>query len=67
MVINGIPKTEKVWEEIITQDGSVYYITSKENDRSYYSLYKIDNNNAVKLGKAKSPTDLENKYINKEK
>lgn len=65
MAINGISKTEKIWKEIITYNGIVYYITSKENNRSYYFLYKINNNNAIKLGKAKSPSDLEDKYINK--
>ena len=66
MAVNGIPKTERIWVCRITGDGSVYYITSKDNDRSYYFLYKMENDKAVKLGKAKSPLDLENKHIDKE-
>lgn len=40
MAVNGIPKTERIWVQRTTGDGSVYYITSKENDRSYYFLHK---------------------------
>lgn len=63
MAVSGIPKTERIWVQRTTGDGSVYYITSKENDRSYYFLYKMDGDKAVKLGKAKSPLDMESKYI----
>lgn len=66
MVI-GIPKTERIWVQRTTEDGTVYYITSKENDRTYYFLYKMENGKAVKLGKAKSPLDLESKFIDKNK
>lgn len=66
MAINGIPKTEIIWVQHTTGDGSIYYITSKENDRNYYFLYKMENGKAVKLGRALSPLDLENKYIGKE-
>lgn len=66
MTVNGIPRTERIWVQYTVSNGNVYYITSKENDRSYYFLYKMENNKAVKLGKAKSPLDLESKYIDKE-
>lgn len=66
MAINGIPKTERIWVQHTTGDGRVYYITSKESDRNYYYLYRMENEKAVKLGKALSPLDLENKYIDKE-
>lgn len=38
MAVSGIPKTERIWVQRTTGDDSVYYITSKENDRSYYFL-----------------------------
>lgn len=66
MSVNGIPKSERIWVKRITGNGKVYYITSKDNDRSYYFLYKMENGRAEKLGKSKSPLDLENKYIDKE-
>ena len=62
MAVNGIPKTERIWVKRITEKGETYYITSKDT-RDYYFLYKIDGEKAVKLGKAKSPLELEQKYI----
>lgn len=62
MAVNGIPKTERIWVRRITEKGETYYITSKDT-RDYYFLYKMDGDKAVKLGKAKSPLELEQKYI----
>lgn len=62
MTVNGIPKTEQIWVKQITEKGETYYITSKDT-RDYYFLYKMDGDKAVKLGKAKSPIELEQKYI----
>lgn len=61
-MVNGIPKTERIWVKRITEKGETYYITSKDT-RDYYFLYKMENDKAVKLGKAKSPLELEQKYI----
>ena len=41
-MINGIPKNEIIWVRRLTENGEVYYITSKES-RDYYYLYKINN------------------------
>lgn len=62
MAVNGIPKTERIWVKRITEKGETYYITSKDT-RDYYFLYKMDGDKAIKLGKAKSPLELEQKYI----
>ena len=62
MAVKGIPKTERIWVKRITEKGETYYITSKDT-RDYYFLYKMDGDKAVKLGKAKSPLELEQKYI----
>lgn len=58
--MNGIPKTERIWTHIITKSGE-YYITSKES-RDYYYIYRLDGDRAVKLGKSRSPADLEKSY-----
>lgn len=60
--VNGIPNTEQIWVIRKTDKGEIFYITSKET-RDFYFLYKDENGKAVKLGKAKSPLDLEEKYI----
>lgn len=62
MEIKGIPKTERIWVKRTTREGEIYYITSKAT-RDFYFLYKVEGDKAVKLGKSKSPTDLEEKYI----
>lgn len=64
-MIIGIPKTEQIWVKRIASKGEIYYITSKEN-RDFYFLYKEENDKAVKIGKAKSPLELESKYIDKD-
>jgi len=52
MAVNGVPKTERIWVRRTISDGSVYYITSKNNDRSYYFLYKMENGRGqLNLGK----------------
>lgn len=61
-VIKGIPKSEHIWTKIVMNVNNVYYITSK-NIGDYYFLYKLNGDKAVKLGKAKSPLELEEKYI----
>ena len=60
-IIKGIPKTEKIWVKQTTTNGDIYYITSKETDRSMYYLYKLEGDKAVKLAKAKSPLDFDEK------
>lgn len=58
-----IPDTERIWMERRTKTGDVYYTTTKGNDRSEYYLYKSDGINIVKLGKSKSPAELEKLFI----
>ena len=67
MAIPGIPRTEKVWLKRTMLDGSVYYITTKELDTSWHYLYKMDGDTAKKLGKARTPNELEDKYIDNPK
>ena len=61
MEILGIPKNETIWVRYHFDSGE-YYITSKET-REFYFLYKFDGKKAVKLGKAKNPQDLEEKFL----
>lgn len=61
--MNGIPKNEKVWVTTKTDNGDVYYTTAKQNDRSWYFLYKVIDGKAVRLGKNRNPKELEEKFI----
>lgn len=61
--IQGIPATETIWVQTTAADGTVYYTTAKTNNREFYFLYKMVDGKAVKLGKARNPKDLDQKYI----
>ena len=61
--IQGIPATETIWVQTKTTDGTIYYTTAKTNNREYYFLYKMVDGKAVKLGKARNPKDLEEKFL----
>ena len=60
----GIPKNEQVWVSLRPQDGSVWYITSKVDDRSTYYLYKETDGKSEKVAKSRNPMDLEDRVWN---
>lgn len=57
------PKGEIVWVTSYDERGDIYLLTSKKDSREWYYLYKVEQNKLSKLGKARNPVDLENKYI----
>ena len=61
--IAGIPKTETIWVAYTSEKGEVYHITAKTNNRAYYYLYKMVDGKAQKLGRARTPTELEEKFL----
>ena len=63
--IIGIPQNEIVWVERISKTGESYYITSKADNRKLYYLYKLNGDKAVKIGKAGTPVELEDKYVDR--
>ena len=64
--VKGIPKSETIWLTHKTRSGDKYYITAKTNNRDFYFIYKSVDGTAVKLGKNRNPTVLEEKYIPEE-
>lgn len=60
--VTGIPKTERIWVTHKNLKGETFYITSKETRDSYF-LYRVENDRVVRLGKSKSPLELEQKYF----
>lgn len=57
------PKGEKVWVSYRTENGELRFIlTSKQQSRDVYFLYEVDGNSFKKLGKSKSPLELEEKF-----
>lgn len=57
------PKGEIVWVSHYDKDGILRYVTTSRPSRECYFLYELVNGKLVKLGKAKSPKVLEDKYI----
>ena len=62
VAITGIPKTERRLTCVKNKDGDTFYITSHPIQNVYF-LYKLDGTKATKVGKASTPTELENKYV----
>ncbi len=57
------PKGERVWVGIYSKDHELMFIiTSRESSRDYYFLYELVDGSFKKLGRARSPKELEEKY-----
>ena len=57
------PKDEHVWVGYYTDKHELMFIiTSKESSRDYYFLYEYANGKFQKLGKSRSPKELEEKF-----
>ena len=58
-----IPKGEHAWMGYYNkEDELLFLLTSRENDRSWFFLYENLDGELKKLGKAHTPTELEEKY-----
>lgn len=58
------PSGERLFVSYYTESGVLKFIlTSKKDNRNNYYLYSVDeNNNVTKLGRAKTPPELERKF-----
>lgn len=57
------PKGERFWMCYYDKKDTLrFFITSKETSRDFYFLYEVSGVSVKKLGKARSPKDLEEKY-----
>ena len=57
------PKGETVWVQYVDRNQQTLFIlTRKESSRDYYFLYELTGGSLKKLGKARSPTELEEKF-----
>lgn len=57
------PKGEEVWVFGYDAGRLLYFVTTKQNTRSPFYIYKVDGDSYQKLGSGKSPTLLEDKYF----
>lgn len=56
----NINKNELLWVTGLDESGNLKYVITSNADRSLYYIYDKD---CKKLGKAKSPVGLEEKYM----
>lgn len=54
-----IPSNEKLWLTITDENNNIFYITSNKDRSIYYAYSEKDG----KLGKAKTPIELEEQFI----
>lgn len=56
-------KGEKIWVSYYNQAHELMFVvTSKEANRDYYFLYEYMNSELKKIGKARSPLELDEKF-----
>lgn len=63
----GIPSSEKIWSKTVLLSGQIFFITSKQNDRSVYYLYELRNGKAVRIDKDSNPRIMEERIIKNER
>lgn len=57
------PKGERIWVRCLNQAHELkFIITSKEVSRDFYFLYKLVDGEFRKLGRSRSPKELEEKF-----
>ena len=63
---NGIkpPRGERIWTTWYNIDGSAAYVITSKDTRDYYYIYAVGSDGSLtKLGKARTPPELEEKYV----
>lgn len=60
------PKGETVWTEYYNKSHELRFIITSKTTRENYFLYELVGEEFKKLGRAKTPTELEIKYKIKE-
>lgn len=56
------PKGERVWVGYYNSNHELRFILTSKESRDFYFLYELVEGNFRKLGKARSPMELEEKF-----
>lgn len=56
------PKGERVWAGYYNSNHEPRFILTSKESRDFYFLYELVEGNFRKLGKARSPTELEERF-----
>ena len=58
-----VPKGERGWTCYYDKSGEcIFLLTSKEKNRDFYYLYEVSGGSLKKLGKARTPPELERQF-----
>ncbi|MDE6148533.1 MAG: hypothetical protein K2F81_00340 [Ruminococcus sp.] len=58
-----IPKGEQAWVSYLNTKGELVFLLTSKPARDFYFLYEVaPDDNLTKLGKSRSPTELEEKF-----
>lgn len=61
--MKGLPKDETVWETYLDATMLERYIVTSKKTRDYYFLYEVSGAEYNKIGKARTPVELREKYM----
>ena len=56
------PKNERVWTSYFNSAGCLMFIVTSKPSQDFYILYELVDNEFKKLGRSKSPLELEQKF-----
>ena len=56
------PKNEPVWERLLDRAGRLRFFITSRPARDVYFLYKAGPEGFIKLGRARTPPELKEKY-----
>lgn len=57
-----LPRGERVFSGYLNRKGERLFVITAKEARDYYFLYAVDGNTYTKLGRAKNPLELVEKY-----
>lgn len=58
-----IPKGEILWVRHCDKHGAVTHVITSNQSRDVYYMYTVSDGKMTKLGRAKTPIELEKKYL----
>lgn len=56
------PRGENIWTSYYTSSGELMFIVTSKSQRDFYYLWELNGLEFKKLGRAKTPAELEEKY-----
>lgn len=57
-----LPKSEELWARCYNSAHELVYFITSDLQRNFYFFYEVSSGVSKKLGKGKSPKELEKKY-----